>query len=257
MNTVKTKTGQRLAYFLSAGDADKPPILFVHGFPLDHRTWSGVTATSRIEIKVDLPGFGNSELPVGEGSMEAYAAALADLLDDLAAQKAILCGHSMGGYVCLETLSRYPDRVAGLALVGSQPLADTPAKIEDRRALITRLQSVGISAVEGMAEKLGFGGVGHELFYQIIGDQSPAAAVFATQAMMGRVDHTRELLEANIPKLVVHGAKDEMVPFNAYPRELRDHGVRVEILQQVGHSPMVERPRTFSTLLSAWLNDRF
>lgn len=254
MSTINTQAGYKLAYFLDSGDEGQPPIVFVHGFPLDHRSWRNLLLTGRTEIRVDLPGFGSSGPPSGIGSMGVYACALIELLDQLGYEQAVFCAHSMGGYVCLETLAKYPKRVAGLALVGSQPLADSPGKALGRRETIDRLEKDGIEAVIGMADVLGSNNVGKEFFLELIRSQNPAAAIFAIQAMIARSDQSEVLLKTNIPRLVVHGAADGLVPFSAYPASLAAHGVTIELLAEIGHSPMIESPEVFSKALIKWLN---
>ena len=56
------------------------------------------------------------------------AADLAALLDHLKIKKAVIAGHSMGGYMALAFARAYPERLLGLGLVASQALADTPEK---------------------------------------------------------------------------------------------------------------------------------
>src|SRR5690606_40243699 len=83
-----------------------PPILLVHGFPLDHTMWREQIdhlAKSRRVIAPDLRGFGGSRSvdPLGV-SVETYTDDLAALLDALDISEPIcLCGLSMGDYIAL------------------------------------------------------------------------------------------------------------------------------------------------------------
>src|SRR5437870_490718 len=79
-----------------AGDASRPILLLVHGFPLDHTMWryqlEGLSDAARI-IAPDLRGFGRSGVTPGTVSMERYADDLAALLDALKIrEKIVFCG---------------------------------------------------------------------------------------------------------------------------------------------------------------------
>ena len=79
------------------------PLLFVHGFPLDHSMWQAqIEEFSQLgyrTIAPDLRGFGQSELGAGPVTMERYADDLYRLLDRLGVTKPVVyCGLSMGGY---------------------------------------------------------------------------------------------------------------------------------------------------------------
>src|SRR2546430_13234671 len=69
-------------------------------------------------IAIDLPGFGDSDKPIG-ASYDArfFARAVSDLLDALQLDRAHLIGNSLAGRVALEVGLRYPDRVDRLALL--------------------------------------------------------------------------------------------------------------------------------------------
>src|SRR5262245_39173754 len=97
-----------------------PPLLLVHGFPLDHSMWkyqlADLADAARI-IAPDLRGFGRSGVTPGTVSMERYADDLAALLDALKiAEKIVFCGLSMGGYVAWQFWRKHASRVARLIL---------------------------------------------------------------------------------------------------------------------------------------------
>src|SRR5688572_24046563 len=80
-----------------------PPLLLVHGFPLDHTMWREQAAAfskSHRVIAPDLRGFGKS---TGAGevlTMSSLADDLAALLDAMQIREPVtFCGLSMGGYV--------------------------------------------------------------------------------------------------------------------------------------------------------------
>ena len=106
------------------------PLVLIHGYPLDHTIWDEVVPLLESDFDLILPdlrGFGESGLMEADSSILDFASDIADLLTQLKIKRAILTGHSMGGYVALAFAREYPERMSGLGLISSQLRADTPA----------------------------------------------------------------------------------------------------------------------------------
>ncbi|HLL66303.1 MAG TPA: alpha/beta hydrolase [Micromonosporaceae bacterium] len=99
--------------------SDAVPVVFLHGIRLSGTMWgpvAGVVGQSRSVRAPLLPGHGPR---AGERfTLEAAVAAAATAIDEVGG-RALLVGHSMGGYVATATAARHPDRVAGLVAGGS------------------------------------------------------------------------------------------------------------------------------------------
>ncbi|MRG61290.1 alpha/beta fold hydrolase [Agromyces sp. CFH 90414] len=95
------------------------PIVFIHGIRLNAACWVEVlpqVPREYMAAAVDLPGHGSRR---GERfSFEAARAVVRDAIDR-AGGRAILVGHSLGGYAAMAFSSREPDRVAGLVVAGA------------------------------------------------------------------------------------------------------------------------------------------
>src|SRR5687767_14461806 len=103
---------------------EQTPLVLLHGYPFDHRLWEPVLSRLPKDLPVvapDLPGFGREPAPAAEPSLDVLADHVEQLLRRKNIQKAIVAGFSMGGYVSLALLEKYPARFAGLALINSQP----------------------------------------------------------------------------------------------------------------------------------------
>src|SRR5262245_55947000 len=91
------------------------PLLFVHGFPLDHTMWDAQVAEFSKDFRViapDLRGFGKSHVTPGTMTMEQFADDLAALLDELRVTEPIVfCGLSMGGYIAWQFWRRHSSRL--------------------------------------------------------------------------------------------------------------------------------------------------
>lgn len=129
--------------YLSAGPADGPPVLLMHGFPYDVHAYAEVApvlaaAGCRV-IAPYLRGFGGTRfLSVDtprSGEQAALGADLLALLDALGIERAVLAGYDWGGRAACVVAALWPERCAGLVSLNSyniQNIAramvpDTPA----------------------------------------------------------------------------------------------------------------------------------
>jgi lipase len=96
------------------------PILCLHGISAQHRAFNALArhlGPSRSLVGVDLRGRGDSDKPESGYGLEAHARDAIRVLDHLALEQVIIAGHSMGGFVAIETALSYPDRVRAIVLL--------------------------------------------------------------------------------------------------------------------------------------------
>jgi pimeloyl-ACP methyl ester carboxylesterase len=104
--------------FITAGDASKPAVLLLHGFPSSARTFRGIVpelSQGAYVIAPDLPGFGESDVlrPV---SFAALGQAISELLDRLAIGPRYVYLHDFGAPVGFHVAMQAPERVLGLVI---------------------------------------------------------------------------------------------------------------------------------------------
>jgi pimeloyl-ACP methyl ester carboxylesterase len=94
-------------------------LVLVHGWGCDAGSWQKQLRDPRGRrlIAIDLPGHGRSELPEKTLTMDLFARAVADVMDDAKVERAVLVGHSNGAPVVRQFWRRFPERTRGLVIV--------------------------------------------------------------------------------------------------------------------------------------------
>ncbi|MEI6411715.1 MAG: alpha/beta hydrolase [Bacteroidota bacterium] len=254
-------TKQHIIAWYQDGPPDDVPLLLLHGFCEDASVWDDlVLRKPHLPIlRMDLPGFGESQVPAA-GTMDAYAEAVAAALDAADVHTCVLAGHSMGGYTGLAFARRFPERLAGLCLVHSHPYADTPERVDARRRGIELLKSgkkdlYVAQLFPGLFEPK-FGDSHPDLLADLIkkGQQGPAEGIIcALEAMMNRDDHSETLRDLQCPAAFLLGSADMLVP--------QDQGLKaavlpaiskVHLMPGVAHMGMFEAPAETADMLETF-----
>ena len=231
----------------------QPTLVFLHGFAESREIWAdllaGLPAHYRV-LALNLPGHGTNIHDVRDYSMEAQARYVAEKLTAAGTEKTVLVGHSMGGYVALAFAERWPERVAGLALINSSAFADSEEKKASRAKNVAFVERHGVAKfMESFIRPL-FAPVHREALtaqrelLEEIGKATPAATIIGgMRAMAARPDRTHVLREARFPVLLVAGKEDVAVPLEQSvalaPLAPVAHAL---FLADVGHLAYLEQP---------------
>ncbi|MBX9789600.1 MAG: alpha/beta hydrolase [Pirellulales bacterium] len=207
-----------------------PPILFVHGFPLDHSMWRGQLAASPLAgrfrlIAPDLRGFGSSSVTPGTVGMHEMADDLAALLDTLQIREPVVfVGLSMGGYVAWRFWERHAHRVRALVLCDTRSAPDTPEAAQGRRQFAASVLAEGTAPVAtAMLPKLFAEQTATrqpeivQAMEDVIVRTAPEGIAAALRGMAERPDATPLLATIRVPTLVLVGEHDAISP----PAEMR------------------------------------
>ena len=172
-----------------------------------------------------------------------------------------LAGHSMGGFVALEIVRQAPERVARLALLASDCMADAPAVAAAREELIVAARAGRLGEAmrramppEALAPGEGRAGL-HEAIVRMAQDLGPEVFVRHMRALQRRSDQERTLRSLRIPTLILGGRHDRLCP----PRRQEFMATmawtaRLVLLEEAGHAPTLETPEAVTQALAAWLD---
>lgn len=108
-------------HFIDAGQPGAAPAVLLHQTPRSVDEYAEVIpilANHLRVIAVDNPGYGASDTPARQPTVEEYADTVVALLDHLAIPRATLVGHHTGAILAVDIAARYPDRVDRLVLSG-------------------------------------------------------------------------------------------------------------------------------------------
>ena len=260
-DTATLADGTTLGYTMHAAPvAGAPRLVLIHSLALDRSVWDATVAQLSTEAEIlayDCRGHGRSDRRAGPFTAELFAQDLAELLDHIGWNSAILAGCSMGGCVALAFAGLHPDRVDALGLI------DTTAWYGDGAA--TKFQERADAArAKGMAALFDFQST--RWFSDNFRADHPEAlqqalAVFvandldcyaATCMLLGTVDVRAHLPAFRMPVAIVVGEQDYATPV-AMARQLHEAIPQstLTVLQDGRHLTPIEHPDAIASALRA------
>ncbi|MDP1671480.1 MAG: alpha/beta hydrolase [Burkholderiales bacterium] len=183
------------------------------------------------------------------------------VLDTAPANRFVLLGLSLGGYVAFEIMRQAPERVTGLVLMDTTARPDTAEASAARETLI-ELAKTDLNAVtEKLLPRLSHPdkmslpnvrGVIHSMA------ESLGEEVFERQqrAIMARPDSRPILKRITCRTLVICGENDLVTP-PALSAEISDgiKNAKLEVIHQCGHLSTLDQPEEVNRLLVEWIKD--
>jgi pimeloyl-ACP methyl ester carboxylesterase len=255
-------------------DSDLRPVVLVHGLAACWQCWleqiPRLAAEGRRVIALDLPGFGDSEMPSEDISVEGYGRSVESLCDSLDLGQVVVVGHSMGGFTAAEFAIQYPKRVERLVLqaaagistndvrrdptmAGARVIAGVATRTAARSRFVAtrpRMRWLVFQTVMRHPSR-----IPADLVYELISHTGRPGFLPALDAILG-YDYRDRLAQISCPTLVVWGSDDMLVPrrdADEYARVIP--GARKVVFDDTGHSPMMERPQTFNDCLMEFLGE--
>ncbi len=226
-------------------------IVLLHGFLENKKMWDAFipewSKKFRI-ITVDLLGHGETGCMGYVHSMENNADVVHEVLAELRLRKAILVGHSMGGYVALAFAELYPDVVKGLVLLNSTSRADSEERKTNRDRAIKAVKQSFQNFISLSISNL-FSEENRERLSESIENvkkealKTPLQGIVASlEGMKIRIDREVLLHLTPYPKLLVLGKKDPVLNFEETKEQIEDTQVQLLSFPD-GHMSHIENQK--------------
>lgn len=221
----------------------------------------GLMCTGRIyQHQVETLGQTHPVLLANHWSHDTMAGIAKSTLD-FAPKTFALAGTSMGGYVALEIMRQAPERVTKLLLMSTSAKPDTPERSADRRKQVEGARKYGVRAgTRALYPKL-VHPARHEdaplltTFFEMAEELGVDAFAKQIEAIIGRADSRPTLGDVRIPTLVIAGRDDALItPDNSEELASGIPGARLALVEHCGHMGMIERPETYTKLISGFLD---
>jgi 2-succinyl-6-hydroxy-2,4-cyclohexadiene-1-carboxylate synthase len=194
--------------------------------------------------------------------MEGCVHDLLDLLDARHIRQVVAVGYSMGGRVALHLALAAPRRVRGLVLESASPGIEDPDQRAERvasdEALAALVERDGIEAFVERWERLPLLALGPDVPDEVRAGLRAQRLAHHPRGLAGSLRGMgagrsppvwHRLPELDMPVLLVVGARDAR--YRALAERMRQAlpRARLEVVQDAGHMPHVERPAAFGSLV--------
>jgi len=241
------------------------PVIFLHGFPFDKSMWKGqldnLKSSNRV-IAIDIRGFGKSTDEDTPLCIDLFSEDLMAFMDKLNIKKAIVCGLSMGGFIALNAIKRFPERFEALILCDTQCIADTAEVKENRYKTIEQINRDGVTEFNEEFIKSVF----HpnsltnktelvENLRSIVFSNSKEIIIAGVTALAERSENCSILGVIRIPTLIICGREDAVTPLGQ-SEFMHEHieGSSLKIINNAGHVSNLEQPEEFNKYILDFLN---
>ena len=239
-------------------------LVFLHGVGGSRAVWEQqlpqFASSGYQALAWDQPGYGGTAL-VEPYDLEQVSLALKRFVERFAAGRAVLVGHSMGGFVAQEAYARFPGMVQALALCFTSP-AFGGARGEFQREFI-QARIAPLEAGQTMAD------IAARLMPAMRGTKSDPQGLALAQRNMAAVppetyrkavrllttfDRRAQLPGITVPTLLVAGSDDRTAPAAVMERMAQKiPGAEFLLLEGCGHLGPMDQPQAFNAALAGFL----
>ena len=219
-------------------------VVLLHGFLENGSMWDefalDIAKTHQV-IRLDLPGFGNSDCIQATHSMQLFAECTKYLLSELKIDSFIIIGHSMGGYVALELAKICPKKIKTFILFHSTASSDSEQKKKHRaRAVkaVNKKQSVYLKTTIPLLFPLQFKKACAPKIKKMIVEAEELNPIGITAALTGmqeRDNNNETLGNLSCKKIYIAGTLDPLLSIELLEEEAKNNGADFIEIENAGH----------------------
>ncbi|MBQ0831756.1 alpha/beta hydrolase [Marinobacter sp.] len=250
-----------IAYLRNTKPNNGDTIVLVHGFGANKDNWTGIARELTDDFNVyaiDLPGHGESSKPLDLGySLEEQVAHLARIIKTLGINEMHMMGNSMGGGITALYAATYPEQIKTAVLFDPAGILEYESEMVD---MVLAGDNPLIPSKPGDFERLMDFALEEKPFVpwpilsvmeeQAIANQDVNKVIFAAIQEAGFKSEFRNTIK-NIedPTLIVWGKEDRILDYrNGDVFQEIIPGARLEVMEGIGHAPMIEAPEESARL---------
>ena len=232
-------------------DGKGPAILMTHGFVASTGMWDGQVEAFKDRFRLirwDMRGHGQTECQDDQSAygQDITVADMVAILDHLGVEKAIIVGHSLGGFMSLRLNVMHPERVSALVLQGCGPgyrSDDSRAKWNER--------------VDGRAKTIieeGYKALGGAAEVPVSVQRSSQELAMAARGILAQVDAKviDSLPHIDVPTLVIIGAGDSYYLQGSDYMANRIPGAEHIVVPDAGHGVNIDQPEVVNNAYKAF-----
>ncbi len=235
-------------------EGNGPVMLFLHGWQDNLHTFDSLIpflSFKRRIIRLDLPGFGESEMPKEIWNLDNYIQFVADFIKELDIEVDILIGHSFGGRIVIKGVAEKIFEVNKIILMSSAGIA----KSHTFRNLVLKILAkiagliMYIPLLVFWREKL------RKKIYNLIGsgylNTGPLKETFLKIIAEDLSENAKNI---TIPTLLIWGISDAETPITdgkKLSQLIRD--AELKVINEAGHFVHQEQPQKVAKLIQKFL----
>ncbi|MDO8565565.1 MAG: alpha/beta hydrolase [Candidatus Moranbacteria bacterium] len=249
MNMLEKKTiivdNLSIRYYQSADFWGSGVLVFLHGWGSQAMHFSKTLEKCHNVVALDLPGFGESEMPGTAWAIRDYAGFLRHFLEKLHIERPILTGHSFGGNIAIKYCAEYGD-VEKLILIGSAGIRRKTLKKLLYFILAKVLKVIAyLPGLTQLRERV------RKSFYTAIGseDYIQSGALMETYRKNIGEDLRKDMKKIKVPTTIIWGENDAMVPV-ADGKLTQEHikGSQMFVIPGAGHYVFLDKEKEFEEI---------
>ncbi len=235
-----------------SGDEDAPVIIFVHGAGGSAATWfmqlKGLSNDFHI-IALELNGHGKSPDRLDDDTIESYLTDINGIVKQY--EKPVLAGHSMGGALSQLYALRHPEKISGIILIS------TGAKLRVAPLIFDMLENNFEGYIDAAGSYMFYEETSTELIEASKNEirKCKPSIINRDFTACNGFDIMESISEISLPSLILVGEQDLMTPmkYSNYLHEKLQNST-LHVIENAGHSVMLEQPGQFNTYIKEWMN---
>jgi pimeloyl-ACP methyl ester carboxylesterase len=250
--------GQTIHYWdVGAG----PVVVLVHGLGSKKEDWLPVIGPLSQKYRLLVPdqiGFGRSDKPLLDYSVQTYVDFLSELLRQLKVEKATLVGESLGGWIC----GLYAAEITGGAhLIPVEKLVLVDAAGLKQERPIPDLNPSSLLGMRALMQAVFFdtSWLNEDALRKVFADKLATHDGYTVHSLVNnpvlaseRLDN--QLANIKVPTLVLWGKQDSLLPIAAGERYAAGiPGAKLVSFDKCGHVPSTEKTEEFLAAVNGFL----